>query len=164
MKLGNGQETRKRWQGKKSWVHTLRPFLAAPLTGMLGVSWHWQAGISSCQLIQGLNKAPLSGVAFSHYEAPQNLRAGLITCFIHGMSFTQSHHRVSKVQQKLCILRKQRLELWVLLPCPEDPRRAPKMIAYGECCWICDLRRRRFNFGTRDQAWSHKSFCVAEFY
>ena len=32
-------------------------------------------------------------------------------------------------------------------------------------CWICDLRRRRFSFGARDQAWSLlKSFCVAEFY
>ena len=28
-------------------------------------------------------------------------------------------------------------------------------------CWIHDLQRR-FSFGTRDQAWSLKSFCVAE--
>ena len=38
------------------------------------------------------------------------------------------------------------------------------VIAYGEQCLICDLWRRRFSFGTRDQAWSFKSFCVAEFY
>ena len=37
------------------------------------------------------------------------------------------------------------------------------MIAYGEWCQIPDLQRS-FNFGTRDQAWSLKSFCVAEFY
>ena len=37
------------------------------------------------------------------------------------------------------------------------------VIAYGEWCRIRDLRRR-FNFGIRDQAWSLKSFCVAEFY
>ena len=37
------------------------------------------------------------------------------------------------------------------------------LIAYSEWCLICDLQRR-FSFGTRDQAWSLKSFCVAEFY
>ena len=37
-------------------------------------------------------------------------------------------------------------------------------IAYGERCRIRDLWRKRFSFGTRDQAWSLKSFCVAEFY
>ena len=39
-----------------------------------------------------------------------------------------------------------------------------KMIAYGERCRICDLRRRRFSFGTRDPSRSLKSFCTAEFY
>ena len=38
------------------------------------------------------------------------------------------------------------------------------LIAYGEQCRIHDFWRRRFNFRTRDQAWSLKSFCVAEFY
>ena len=37
------------------------------------------------------------------------------------------------------------------------------VIAYGERCQIFDLQRR-FSFGTRDQAYSLKSFCVAEFY
>jgi len=37
------------------------------------------------------------------------------------------------------------------------------LIAYNEWCWIHDLWRR-FSFGTRDQAWSLKSFCAAEFY
>jgi len=36
------------------------------------------------------------------------------------------------------------------------------VVAYGERCQIRDLQR--FSFGTRDQAWSPKSFCVAEFY
>ena len=36
------------------------------------------------------------------------------------------------------------------------------LIAYGEWCWIRDLWRR-FSFGTREQAWSLKSFCVLEF-
>ena len=37
------------------------------------------------------------------------------------------------------------------------------LIAYSEWCQICDLQRR-LSFMTRDQAWSLKSFCVAEFY
>ena len=36
------------------------------------------------------------------------------------------------------------------------------VIAYSERCRIC--YRQGFNFGTRDQAWSLKSFCGAEFY
>ena len=46
------------------------------------------------------------------------------------------------------------------------PKRADKLvgvIVYREQCPILDLRRR-FSFGTRDQSWSLKSFCVAEFY
>ena len=46
---------------------------------------------------------------------------------------------------------------------PEDPRHTPKMIAYGEQCRIRDVWRR-FSVSTRDQAWSLKSFCVANFY
>ena len=39
----------------------------------------------------------------------------------------------------------------------------PELTSYSEWCQIRDLRRR-FSFGTRDQAWSLKSFCEAEFY
>ena len=35
------------------------------------------------------------------------------------------------------------------------------LISYGERCQICDLLRR-FNFGTRDQAWSLKRFCISQ--
>ena len=45
-------------------------------------------------------------------------------------------------------------------PWTEEPGRL--LIAYAERCRIYDLQRR-FSFGTRDQAWSLKSFCVAEF-
>ena len=37
------------------------------------------------------------------------------------------------------------------------------LIVYGEWCRIHDLQKR-FSFGTRDQVWSLKRFCVAEFY
>ena len=77
-------------------------------------------------------------------------------------SFTQAHQRVSKTEN-VYTEKAERLELWVFLPCPEDPGQALKMIAYGERCQYIDLWRR-FNFGTRDQACSHKSFCVAGFY
>ena len=43
---------------------------------------------------------------------------------------------------------------------PDMKQRAA--MANGEQCQICGLWR--FNFGTRDQAWSLKSFCVAELY
>ena len=47
----------------------------------------------------------------------------------------------------------------------DEPYDKHKIVtAFGEQCWICDLRRRRFSFGTRDKTWSCKSFCVAEFY
>ena len=79
-------------------------------------------------------------------------------------SFTKAHRRVGKVKQKMCMLRKQSLELWGFLCCPEDPGRSPRMIAYSEQCRIHDLWRRRYSFGTRGQPWSLKSFCVAKFY
>ena len=37
------------------------------------------------------------------------------------------------------------------------------LTVYGEWCRIHDLWRR-FSFGTREQAWSLKSFCIARFY
>ena len=38
------------------------------------------------------------------------------------------------------------------------------VVAYSEQCQICELQKRRFSFGTRDQAWSLKNLCVAGFY
>ena len=70
----------KKWPRKESSLHTLCPFLATPLEGMLSASWHWQVSINPQQ-------APLLGAAFNHYEAPHNHRPGLITCFVQGMSF-----------------------------------------------------------------------------
>ena len=40
------KETRKRWPRKESSVLMLSPFLVTPLTGTLGVSWHWQVCIN----------------------------------------------------------------------------------------------------------------------
>ena len=103
----------------------------------------------------------LPSVITRHREITE--QGSSLALFMVCHSFTQAHQRVSKAEN-VYTEKAERLELWVFLPCPEDPRRAPKMIAYSERCWICDLRRRRFSFGTRDQAWSLKSFCIAEFY
>ena len=65
--------------------------------------------------------------AFSHDEAPRNCRAGLITCFVQGVS---SIHRstlerqLSKAENAYAEEAKG-LELRVFLPHPEDPGRAP---------------------------------------
>ena len=37
------------------------------------------------------------------------------------------------------------------------------LVAYSEQCWIRDLQRR-FNFGTRDQAWSLRAFVWQKIY
>ena len=44
MQLWNGQRPAK-GDGDKKVQSTRFPFLAAALTGMLGVSWHWEVGI-----------------------------------------------------------------------------------------------------------------------
>ena len=62
--------------------------------------------------------------------------------------FTQARCRVSKAEN--LFTEKAERQLSVFLPWPEDPGPAPKVMAYGEQCWIHDLRR--FSFGTRDQA------------
>ena len=65
--------------------------------------------------------------AFSHDEALRNRRAGLITCFMQGMS---SIHR-STLERQLSKAENayteeaEGLELRVFLPRPEDPGRAP---------------------------------------
>ena len=82
-----------------------------------------------------------------------------------GLVVHSCKHTVQLVKSsRKCVLRKQRLELWMFLPCPEDQGWVPKITAYSEQCQIPDLHRRRFSFETRNQAWSLKSFCVAEFY
>ena len=145
------KETRKR-----SSVHTLCPSLASPLPGMLVVSWHWQVDTN-----------PRQGFPFG--GCLQSLRGTAkpeqgSSLFVQGVSFIHTaHRRISKVRQKMCILRKQSLKLWAFLPFPEDPGQACRMIAYCEWCRILDLWRR-FSFENRDQAYSFKSFCAAEFY
>ena len=153
------KETRKNWLRKESLAHMLCPGLVAPLTGNLGVSCHWLVGINPRQ------GSPF-GAAFSHYKAQWNHRAGLIPCFMQSVPFIHISTRKSLASkaENVCTEKAEWLELWVFLLRPENPRWASKMIAYGEWCRIRDLQRRRFNFGTRDQAWSLKGFYIADFY
>ena len=64
----------------------------------------------------------------------------------------------------LAVLRQSSPVLAQLDPAPFQIMIRVSLIAYNEWCWVCDLQRRRFSFRTRHQAWSLKSFCVAEFY
>ena len=45
-----------------------------------------------------------------------------------------------------------------------SPEYSLEVVAFCEQCQIHDLWIRRFSFRTRDQAWSLKCFCLAEFY
>ena len=90
------------WPGKADWERQIRPtrlthFWSFPLQRPC-MFWYWQVGINPRQV------SPFK-TAFSHYKAPWNHGAGFITCLTQG---TQTHWRVSKVKQKMCILRKQK--------------------------------------------------------
>ena len=97
------KETRKRWLRKESSVHMLRPFLAAPLAGTLGVSWHWQVS---------RNINPWWDSPFGGY--PQSLQDTVklqsrAQCSLHAGRIIHSHkHTIELVKQKTCLLRKQR--------------------------------------------------------
>ena len=88
-----------------------------------GFAHFWPLPLHGCWMSFGIgrsvqtpDKAPLLGAAFSHYQAWQNCRARLnahfllISVHLCHSTFTQTGtpHRVSKVKQKTCILRKQR--------------------------------------------------------
>ena len=156
------KETKKRWPRKEILVHTLHPFLATSLAGVLGVFWHWQVGINPQQ------GSPFGGCLQSSQGTMKPQSSTLISYSFWHISFILHSHRqahcwVSKAEN-VDTEKAERLELWLFLPCPEDHGWVPKIIAYSEQCQIPDLQKRRFSFGTRDQAWSLKSFHVAECY
>ena len=77
-------------------------------------------------------------------------------------SFTQSHHRVSKAQQKTCSLREQRTKApsiltlsWRIL---DEPPRWKVVVESREYTGILGPRRRRIQSGARDEAWSLRAF------
>ena len=111
----------------------LHPFLAAPFSGVLGVSWRWQVGINPPTRLPSLG---LPSVILRHRETAEQGSSLALHRVCH--SFTQAHRRVSKAEN-VYPEKAERPELRVFLPCPEDPGRAPKMIAYGEQYRICDL-------------------------
>ena len=117
-------------------------FLPLPFAGMLAVSWHWQGQYK-----------PLTGspfrAAFSRYKAPQNHKAGLNISFVLVLyvsdSLNHTHrHTVELVKKKK---KGRKFVQWesretkaFCLPCPyfvlKILDKPPKMIAYGERCWI----------------------------
>ena len=156
------KETRKCWLRKENSVHMLCPFLAAPLAGMLDASWHRQVGINPPQ------GSPF-GAAFSHYEASQNCKAGLNARFVvNSMSFwcyfhRQAHRRVSKVQQKMCVIGEQRTRAPSILTCLKDPRWAPIMKGCGCKLWampgFVTSREEDFNLGPESRLDYSKFLC-----
>ena len=128
------KETRKKWLRKESSVHMLCPFLAIPLAGTLGASWNWQVVIN-----------PWQG---SPWDCLQSLWTIMkpqsrAQCLLHGQlhisfmvfSHTQVHHRVSKVQQKTCLLGEWRTRAQSILTLSWRHRMTPKM--KGSCSKLC---------------------------
>ena len=94
-----------------------------------GCSPHKEAG---CLLALAGQYKPLTGLPF--WGLPSVIMRHLETADLGSSfasrrechSFTQAHHRVSKVQQKTCFLGKKELALQVSFPCPEEPRTSPQ--------------------------------------
>ena len=125
-------------------AHTL-PISGCSLLRGVGCLLALAGGINPSTRLPSLG---LPSVILRHRETAEQGSSLALYRVCH--SFTQAHCGVSKAEN-VYPQKAERPELQVFLPCPEDARRAPKMIAYGERCRICDLRRR-FSFGTRDQA------------
>ena len=157
------KETCKRWQRKECSVHTLCPFLAIPLAGMLGASWHWQVSINSQQSSPWGCLHSLQGTTKPQSRAQRLLRDQFHSSFLL-LSHTQAH---CKVQQKTCLLGEQRTRApstlslsWKSQMSPQDERLLLKAVCYAG---ICDLWRRGIQSSVRDKAWLLGDFCVAKF-
>ena len=130
---------------------------ALPISGRfpketLGASWHWQVGINPKQVS-----------AINHVRSPQNRRAGSSLASHRAFhSFTQAHCRVSKVQQKTCLLGEQRTRAPNILTLswriPDKPPRWKVVVESHEYTGILGPRRRRIQSEARDEAWSLRAF------
>ena len=117
----------------------------------LGASWHWQVGINPQQIS-----------AISRMRSPGTTEQGSSLSSLRTFhSFTQGHHRVSKVQQKTCSLGEQRTRAPDILTLswriPDEPPRW-KVVAEQKDTGILGLRRRRIPSRARDEAWSLRAF------
>ena len=147
---------RKRWPRKESSVHTLHPFLAIHLAGMLGASWQRQVSIYTP------NKAPLEAT-FSHYKSPKNHKAGHNACFMtsfialsccfHTHSYTVEWAKYSRKRAPSTLTLS-----WKSQMNPQYESLLLQAICYAG---ICDLWRRGIQSRVRDKAWLLGDFCVA---
>ena len=123
------KETRERWPRKESLVHMLCPFFTTALAWTLGVFWHWQVCIKPWQATR-FPFLGLPSVITRHHKTTEQdqMPVSCKVCY----SSIQAYCRVSKVKQKTCILRKQRLDPWVFLSIlsPQD---------YSLCWTMSDL-------------------------
>ena len=100
--------------------------------------------------------------AISRMRSPWNCRAGPLASRRACHSFTQAHRRVSKVQQKTCLLGEERTRAPSILTLSwRIPIESPKWKVVAEP-WkdagFVGLRRRRIQSGARDEAWSLRAF------
>ena len=130
---------------------------ALPISGRfpketLGASWHWQVGIT-----------PWKVSAISVWDHCGTAEQGSLLGSCRAChSFTQAHGRVSKAQQKTCLLREQRTRAPNILTLswriPDEPPRWKVIVESREDIRILGPRRRRIQSRARDKAWSLRAF------
>ena len=118
----------------------------------LGASWHWQVGIT-----------PWKVSAISVWDHCGTAEQGSLLGSCRAChSFTQAHRRVSKAQQKTCLLREQRTRAPNILTLswriPDEPPRWKVIVESREDIRILGPRRRRIQSRARDKAWSLRAF------
>ena len=118
----------------------------------LGASWHWQVGITPWK-VSAISVWDHCGTA-----EQGSLLASCKACH----SFTQAHRRVSKAQQKTCLLREQRTRAPNILTLswriPDEPPRWKVVVEPWKGARILGLQRRSIQSGARDKAWSLRAF------
>ena len=147
--------TRKRGLRKESSVHMLCPSLVALLAGTLVLL-----------ALAGQYKPPtrllfwgLPSVITRHRKTIEQ-GSSLASCkACH--SFTQAHHRVSKAQQKTCLLEQITRAPSILTLSWRILDKPPKWKIVVELCkdaGILGPWRRRIQSGARDEAWLFRAF------
>ena len=119
--------------------------------------WSVPKGDTRCLLALAGWYKPLTGFCHKPDEItvePQSRAPHLLHSHRACHSFTRAHCRVSKAQQKTCLLRNKELELQASLPCPEESRTSPQdeRLLLNHDTRILGLRRRRIQSGARDEA------------
>ena len=130
--------------------------------------WLVPEGDVGCLLALTGRYKPPTVFCISLMRLPGNRRTGLLTCFTQGISFiTQAHHRVSKVQQKTCLLGEQRTRAPSILTLSWRIRMRPQnemsLLNHTKMPGFLASGGEEFNWGQRC-GWIAQSFCVIKYY